>query len=199
MIRFSPGPERYKLGFIEAVKSAFAFLEEEHGFRSVRAESHTFVRYESEKTFVQIFHGRGSYELGVEVGLISPENNDVECHYTLQEILQLFPDSGEDLPNYQVTNKESVTKFVRKLAYLLKKYGEEVLLGKPEVYDRLDNIKSENFRKMQVRWIRRDVGKAWMKRDFSEVVRLLESIKNDLIPSEYKKLEYSKKKIDKSG
>lgn len=64
MGRFEPGPGRERLGFEAAVVENFAFLKEA-GFECVRREC-TFVRYESKRVFVNVYHGRGSFELGVE-------------------------------------------------------------------------------------------------------------------------------------
>src|SRR5438128_6558460 len=72
MLKMEPGPERAKLGFQEAVLSSFTFLSE-FGLRSVEQKV-TFLRYESRHVFVNVYHGRASYELGVEVGrLKEPE------------------------------------------------------------------------------------------------------------------------------
>lgn len=61
-----PGSGRSELGFVQAVRSSFAFLEKV-GLQVVREES-TLVRFESCNRFVNVFHGRGSYELGVDFG-----------------------------------------------------------------------------------------------------------------------------------
>jgi hypothetical protein len=64
--KFEPGKDRWKLGFKEAVLKNFAFLVS-NGFKAVRQDV-TFVRYESQVAFVNIYHGRGSFEVGVEIG-----------------------------------------------------------------------------------------------------------------------------------
>jgi hypothetical protein len=60
------GPERWRLSFAAVVSDEFAFLLG-LGFRVVEMND-TLVRYESDRRLVQVFHGRGSYELGVGIG-----------------------------------------------------------------------------------------------------------------------------------
>ena len=69
---------RMQLGFSLEVLSAFQFLTQDYGFKCVKNDV-TFVRYESESTFVNIYHGRRSYELGVEIGKL-------EKYWTFQRI-----------------------------------------------------------------------------------------------------------------
>ncbi|MGH8590336.1 MAG: hypothetical protein ACREXX_13715, partial [Gammaproteobacteria bacterium] len=59
---------RAELRFVEEAQTAFHFLVEELGFRLVKCEPPTFVRYESNKLFVNVYHGRLSYEIDVEIG-----------------------------------------------------------------------------------------------------------------------------------
>jgi hypothetical protein len=86
MPSFTPGSDREKLGFAGAVASSFAFLVADHGFRVV-SEVSTLVRFESETVAVQVFHGRGSYELGVELHLAADG-----AHYSLREVIALDDD-----------------------------------------------------------------------------------------------------------
>jgi hypothetical protein len=64
-----PSAEWSRLGFAEAVLANFEFLRS-YELRRVENDS-TFVRFESEAVFVNVYHGRASFEIGVEVGLKS--------------------------------------------------------------------------------------------------------------------------------
>ena len=48
---------RASLGFAEAVISAFNFLVEDFSFRCVRQDV-TFVRFEANRAFINIYHSR---------------------------------------------------------------------------------------------------------------------------------------------
>ena len=87
----------------------------------------TFVRFESKTVFVDIYHGRGSYELGFEIGLLSL---DKESWVTLNEIIELAGAQKETgYTFYQVSTQKGVEEFVPKLAELVKKYAKNALLG----------------------------------------------------------------------
>jgi len=60
-------PDRRSLGFVDAVRSAFGFLVADLGF-DVADTDVTRVRYESDRMFVHVYHGRRSYAIGIEVG-----------------------------------------------------------------------------------------------------------------------------------
>jgi len=66
MFQTDPGKDRWQLGFQDSVLSSFDFLST-YGLRPVE-ESATFVRYESSSVFVNVYHGRASFEIGVEIG-----------------------------------------------------------------------------------------------------------------------------------
>ena len=66
MLNKEPGPERAQFGFKDAVLSSFKFLGD-FGLRRVE-EKLTLVRYESSEVLLNVYHGRASYELGVEIG-----------------------------------------------------------------------------------------------------------------------------------
>ena len=66
MFRTEPGKDREQLGFKDAVLSNFEFLHT-YGLKPVKQEV-TFVRYESDAVFTNVYHGGASFEIGVEIG-----------------------------------------------------------------------------------------------------------------------------------
>ena len=64
MFTTEPGPKRSQLGFVEAVKSSFSFVDK-YVLKLVQEEV-TSIRYRSEQMTLNVSHGRGSYELGTE-------------------------------------------------------------------------------------------------------------------------------------
>lgn len=76
--------DRSLLHFPEEVKHRFAYLEG-LGFRDVRTEP-TFVRYESPATAINIYQGRQSYEIGLEI-----ESSQAPTEsYSFSEVLRLL-------------------------------------------------------------------------------------------------------------
>src|SRR5712692_8348300 len=132
MLYKEPSPDRAKLGFKDAVLSSFKFLER-FGFRPVE-EKTTFVRYESSVVFVNVYHGRASFELGVEVGRLTEPDEKV----TLYEIVawagaEKAEGFGQHVM-FQVSSREGVQEFVPKLARLIQKYGTPLLKADASAY-----------------------------------------------------------------
>ena len=154
MVRFEPSPNRWKLGFKEAVSANFKFLRK-FGFHRARAEA-TFIRYETvrfltkKRLFVNVYHGRGSYEMGVQIGPIDHEEQAV----TVAEIVRAA--GAEEIEGFgqhtmfQVSSRKAVQEFVPKLAQLVRKYGEPFLRGNIDAY----RVATENSRRASARYLR---------------------------------------------
>jgi hypothetical protein len=181
MLRFEPGPDRSKLGSKEAVLASFKFLRN-HGFDCVSAEP-TFVRYErrrppsERKLFVNVYHGRGSYELGVEIGPSDQERETISLPEIVKwagaENAEKTEEFGRHVM-FQVSSAEGVQKFVPKLAYLVQKYAAPFLEGDPEAYRAV----LEERQRASVRYLNEDrLGEArekaeaaWHVKDYTQVV-----------------------------
>ena len=188
-----PEEGRANLGFPAAVISAFAFLTKDFSFRCVKRDV-TFVRFESDAVFVNIYHGRASYELNVEIGeSIVPENP-----FTIGEILWLVsPERAASYRPYQVTTKEGVQKFVPELARLVMDYATRALIGDHEFFKQLSELRTQRsqhyLKQIQLNRVRTEVETAWRLTNYRRVIELYDSMKDDLTPTEAKKLEYAKK------
>jgi hypothetical protein len=192
-----PEQERTSLGFADAVLSAFAFLIKDFSFRCVKRDV-TFVRFESDTVFVNVYHGRASYELNVEIGESVIGKQLPESPFTIGEILHtVIPTEALNYHPYQVTTRESVQKFVHELARLVKEYATPALLGDHEFFQRVSKVqaqRSDNYlRGLHLNRTRTEVETAWRQRNYTRVIELYDSIKDDLTPTEAKKLEYATK------
>lgn len=196
MLRFQPGKDRWRLGFKDAVLANFKFLSE-YGLKPVNRED-TFVRYESKKVFANVYHGRGSYVIGVEIGRLDrPEK------YGLGYIVswagkQVWEAEGFGRTTiFQVSTPEGVRNVVPKVAELTKRYGSPFLSGKPDFYDELEKANERSkaaysHAQMLLR-IREEANTAWAAKDFARVAELLEPVKSDLTAVESKRLTYAEK------
>ena len=129
MVTTEPSKERASLGFADAVASAFEFLIKDLSFVCVKREV-TFVRYESNTVFVNVYHGRASFELNVKIGKREIGSAAQEHSFTIGEILHVAnSQEAENYRPYQVTTAESVKKFVDELARLVKEYAIPALCG----------------------------------------------------------------------
>jgi hypothetical protein len=203
MLHFKLGAERSKLGFKEAVLSSFTFLRG-YGFSPVRAES-TFVRYEATRPssgkslFLNVYHGRGSYELGVEIGLCDQD----QATLTLPLILEWAAREQRKEPGqkaiFQVSTRDGVKRFVPKLAELVQKHAKPFLKGDIKAYQSAaEHVRrgSALYEKdMQLRRVREQAEGAWHGKDYEQVVNVYEPFKEDLSQSENMRLEYAKKRL----
>jgi hypothetical protein len=198
MFQTDPGKDRWKLGFKDAVLSSFEFLRS-YGLNPLE-ENATFVRYESDAVFVNVYHGRGSFEIGVEVGRLDrPEK------YGLGSIVSWAGKQAWEAEGFgrgtmfQVSTREGVQNIVPKVAQLMKKYGDPFLSGRPGFYDELqkanDRASVEFEREQMLTRIRKEADTAWATKDFARVAELLQPVRGDLTEIESKRLAYAEKHI----
>ena len=171
MPRTAPGLDRWRLGFAEAVEANFGFLVRDFGFRLVDAQP-TFVRYESERAFVNVFHGRASFELGVEIGRwVELDGELVEKKYTLDDVIALDHDlSAVGYRSYATSDKEPLGRFVAQLADWTQRFGSRVLKGDPATFDSLRAQRVRMSRTLLEGWraerLRAAADDAWHRKDW---------------------------------
>ncbi len=197
MFTTEPAPDRSQIGFTEAVKSSFAFVNE-YGLELVQEEV-TLVRYQSEKVSLTVYHGRGSYELGVEF-----ERVDL-CgeKFGLYDMLKWAKGAGkiEEIPTggYQGSSREVVQRLVEEMAELVKRYAEPLLQGDAEIYQTLREQQSydaaEYTKEVHLRAIRRQAEIAWQNKDYKTLLSLYRDLQGDLFPSEFMRFQYAEKQL----
>jgi hypothetical protein len=199
MYKTTPQPRREELGFSEALIREFNFLEKK-GFRSTQ-KNVTLVRYESERVFVNVYHGRASYELNVEIGLRPALADEPERPFSIGEIIELRSGQreGEFTPP-QSNTPEGVRKFVSQLASLVKRYAEPALAGDRLFFEQLSRLRVEKseayLRELKLKAMRRAVDTAWHEKDYASVIKLYEPLQENLTPAELKKLSYARKHLN---
>jgi hypothetical protein len=202
MPRFQAGPDRAQLEFVDVVRSGFEFLER-RGFKVARSEQ-TFVRFESNRVFVNVFHGRGSYELGVEIGPCE-RAADAEVSYSLLEIVLLNGD-----PNVlghwpiQVSTSDATARGVARLAELTSAYADAALEGNDHEFTRLATQSARQSRELTESYtaisLRRQADQVWRDRDYVGVLAAYHTLEElntvRLTKSEQKRVDYAKKQLD---
>lgn len=196
MLRKDPGPERKRLGFQDTVKSNFRFLER-YGLELVESNS-TLVKYESSRVFVRIYHGRVSFELGVELGEVS---DPLEKAVSIFDVVDAEGASDrEGLSGhtvFQVSSKKDLEELMPKLSSLVQKYAGPLLRGDRHAYERVREHQSRKAaretREVQLTAVRRKAEAAWQKRDYARLIELFRPWRQYLIGSEAKKLAYAER------
>jgi len=199
MLSNTPGPERTNLRFAEEVLAAFDFLTTDYGFHCTKVDV-TFARYESQEVFVNVYHGRASYEVELEIGRFAERVGTEEVKFGLGDIIGVMgARSKTGYTFFQASTAGRVKRLVPRLAELLKQYGKDALSGDPQFFVRLRAEQSrtsrEFWKESDLRTIRGKAVEAWNQKNYLKVVELYESVRNDLTPAEVKKLEYAMKHL----
>jgi len=185
--------ERRSLGFSKEARELFSFLEVQWEFKCVRQEN-TFVRYESADVYVNVYHGRSSFEIGVEIG-----NKSSEHSFNLEALVALF--DKELSREYWAAGgrtAEAVRRALKKQAEGLSRYGGSALSGHQSIFDRLEQLRTDRSAAMvldsKAYQIRPKADAAFRRGDYKEAVKLYSSIEAALSPIERKKLQLAKNK-----
>ncbi len=126
---------RETFGFDTAAIAAFQFLITDFGFRVVQREP-TLVRFESQTVFVNVYHGRSSYEIGIEVGPIGLPSPATEEKFMLGDILEAYG-RPEALAFRQATAADEIRRCLLELAVLTKQHATRALVGDKAFYSEL--------------------------------------------------------------
>ncbi len=183
------------LNFEKAVGKYFGFLHE-HGFECARSEP-SLVRFESQRNYVNVYHGRQSFEIGLEVGSLA---TDVEDIYSMSEIIRLIePAEADGYRNYAARSPDSVIEGVQRLAMLFRRYVDAGVLDNAGLFEQLrknrETWSREYARKVHFAQARQRLDVVWHEKDFEKIVELLRPLRELLTPSELQKLEYAERHL----
>lgn len=183
---------RDSLAFRREAEAAFEFLRRELGLRLTTAEE-TFLRYESDAVFVNVYHGRSSYELRFEIGLLA----NPQSKYYPEELVALRGVGDEAF--FQASSAERVKQYVPRLAGLLRTYAGALLAGDQAEFERLQEVRDRLATAVTHRYfasgMREKADVAWKRGDYAALVDALSAISNDLSPAEERKLAFALEKL----
>lgn len=186
--------ERSKLKFLELVTEFFRFLESDFGFSLVRALE-TYVRYESASIYVNVYHGRVSYEVGFELGRLSLFTPVV---YDLPVILEALAPDYKGQRVFAASEYAPLRFCVSTVAQLAHEHFGKAIADDKEALDAIDkayHAACERANKMYtIDPVKQRALEAWRKRDYGKVVQLYASIRPELTEVEVKRLNYAAKK-----
>lgn len=190
--------DRSLLRFAEEVKEQFAFLGA-LGFQCVRSEA-TFVRFESPRVCINIYHGRHSFEIDLE---IEPAQSPTDA-YSFAEILRLV--DREQLghsKNYATHTEQGVVEGVRQLAELFRRCIAAGILNDDSLFSRLKLQKKEvtaNYAdEVELLQARRAAEVAWRNKDYAAVVKALKPLRAALTATEVRKVEFAEKQLERNS
>jgi hypothetical protein len=184
------GSGRALLGFTDIVRKRFAFLAS-YGFTEIEALP-TIVRYSSGSLAVNVYHGRQSYEIGLQVG-----HGDEQ--YSMSELIRAAdPIVGNSYRNPVATTADSVVSNIEWLAELLRRYGDRALRNDSDFFAGLKAQKKSwaigyELDVLEAQ-IRPQAEAAFREGRFREAVQLYERIAVRLSPAEQAKLAAARKR-----
>ena len=186
---------RRSLRFSDQARHAFCYLGGSWGFRLVR-EMETLVRFESDSIFVQVFHGRVSCEIGLEVGPLAYEDSETS---DLSAIVELHdPDLARSYRRPAVREPDAVGRALQETSEIFRKYGEGAAKGEADVLLRLAEIGRARVTALAMKYkildARPRAEEAFRRGDYRTVIDAYSSIESVLSPAEKKKLAYARKR-----
>lgn len=181
-----------KSNFNDKVTRIFSFLEEKYNYKLVQ-EDITFVRYESSQVFINFYHGRSSYEIGVEMGLMTDQGKMARLTTLVEAVVPNYFKSV----TFQSADPLIVERCLEKIAKIIKKSFKLLLLGDEKEWDKVwiqQQLNVEQFvEKYNIDPVKENADKAWHRKEYKEVVKLYSSVEHYLTNTERKRLEYAKK------
>ncbi|MDF9409600.1 hypothetical protein L7E55_14775 [Pelotomaculum isophthalicicum JI] len=187
---------RIMLGFQDAVKKYFAFLEDQYGFRCNYSDLY-IVKFSSGKVFLNIYHERISYEIYIVIGIL-PENYNNQLKANLSDILEMSGITNERT-FYQASNKNDIYVVIKKLSDLVRIYANDALNGS---IDYFKAILEERIQRQQNKLILQELkvaekkaNSAWDSKDYKKVVEIYYRFEKYLSLVQIKRLDYAKKMI----
>ena len=203
MPQTSAGAGREELGFLVEARGRFGFLLE-RGYTEVMADS-TYLRFERDRRFVEVFHGRASYELGVEFGRwVRVDDDVVEQKFHLADVLPVVAPAVRFVAR-TATSREQVIRFVQELAEVARIATEHVERGGDEAFEQIsESVKrqsDEYLDGLRATRLRARADDAWHRKDFASVIAAYEEIEAELATvelrgSETKRLNYARDHLD---
>jgi len=189
--------DRSSIHFPEEVQANFNYLVAKHDFHCVAVEA-TFVRYESDCIFINIYHGSSSYEIGLEIGRLISVGKIIEEAYNISWLIKLVnPEKAADYQLFVATTPDLVKKGVFQLCELFKQYAGKALLADESIFALLakqrEEWKESYAKEVLAGQVRPKANEAFYNKNYGEAVCLYESIRSELTPTELKKLEFAQK------
>ena len=173
--------------FTAAVERAFGFLRDEFEFRLTHADDAS-VRYESGAVVVDIYHGRSSFELGMQAGQVK---SAIDESYSMSELIRLSsPKEAARYRNYVARTPDAVRTGIALLASLARQYAPSVLSGDAKAFERLGALRQQWKAAMDENSKRTAASEAWVSGRLREAALLYESLGESLTGTERKRLAY---------
>lgn len=187
--------------FNDVVHQYFDLLAAKHELRCVFSDSE-MVRFESEKVFLQVrFNASRSFDLGVEIGQMPTSANEPERPFDLSEVLKLHKSSDATyVEHLQVSRLDLLPSVIEHLYLLVERYASSLLDGFVEDFVELGDFRNRECylyaKTRSLMYARENVEKAWLSKNYQEVVAEYRAFEGDLTEVERKRLAFAEKYLE---
>jgi hypothetical protein len=174
------GRERERLNFAKLVEAKFAFLMD-LGFSETASEP-TIVRFQKDDLAVSVYHGRQSYEIGIDI----TQGGE---RYSISELIRSAdPATAEQYRNPKAMTSVDVAAGLDRVAGLLQRYGARALHDDPDYFAELRQQRKAWSESYALDVLRPKAEAAFREGRYADAVSLYEQIAPTLSASEQKKL-----------
>jgi hypothetical protein len=179
--------------FESAVLGHFRWLEG-FGYEVVRSCS-TLVRYEGPSSYVSVYHGRRSGEIGVEVTPAARETT-----YSMSELIRLInSQSANEYRNPVALTPEVIERQVGRQSERFKMFGQRVVRNDTAVWGALDAQRArwaaEQRRLQTLSRVLPEADHAFQDGKYERVVELLSDVEPWLSDVQRRKLSYARRRL----
>jgi len=158
------------------------------GFAVVRREE-TLVRFESDTVFVNVYHGRSSYQVGLELGRIREDDL-----YSLHEVLSAVAPADLQRARCQTSDPVVLERCLAAIAETVERNCQPLLVGGASAFEDLRSVVSP---KRQAATVQAQFGaiideadRTWDRKDFGQAAELYEKASPGLDETRRRRLGY---------
>lgn len=188
--------------FQSEVRNRLSFLQQDYGFRLEvidEYESFASLQFESDRVVLRILFSHRDHEIELIFGRKGIDDSRNASLFTIRDLLTAIGRQQILTSEFLSFDSESLSRWIEYIAELLATVGRPYLLGDKKAYANLQKVRSDyidNWKlDIKLQDARDEMSKAWQKRDYAEVVRILEPIRNHLSEAEKKKFFYAQRHL----
>lgn len=181
-----------RLGFVDLALEAFAFLLEK-GFAVARRDE-TLLRFESSDVFVNVYHGRSSYQVGLELGRL--QEGDL---YSLHEVLTAVAPEEVQRARCQTTDREILARCLQAIAEVVEQRCRRLLAGDSIAFEELRSAVAPRRRALTLQAqfgpIMDRADRAWEAKDLRAAMDLYEQATPALDKKRVRRLQFLRERL----
>jgi len=188
----SQADKKGRLGFADLTLKTFAFLVKMQ-FRIVK-RTETFVRFENDVVFINVYHGRSSYQVGLEIGRIG-----LSELYSFYEVLSFVAPDEIEKARFQALTYDVLEQCLSKIAATVDQQCRNLLSGDDDDFQALRltalNLRKKTTLQAQFGGKINGADKAWEAKEYVKAAELYKAAEPALDKTRRRRLIYLNRKL----